>query len=102
MLNGKSEFALKRAEIMKSTNDGFVIAEEDLKLRGPGEIFGTRQHGVPGIHFADLMKHVDVLEMARKVAQAIVSKDSELESAEYAGIRKKVEKLFKGNIKLEL
>ena len=50
---------------MCSTEDGFVIAEEDLKLRGPGEIFGTRQHGLPELNITDLVKNADMLEKVK-------------------------------------
>ena len=69
---GSSEIAKKRAEIMESSSDGFYIAEEDLKLRGPGEIFGTRQHGIPNLNISDLSKHADVLNNAKEEAKNIV------------------------------
>ena len=50
---------------METSNDGFYIAEEDLRLRGPGEIFGTRQHGLPDMCIADLSKHLKILEQAK-------------------------------------
>ncbi len=51
---------------MCESNDGFEIAEADLRLRGPGELFGTRQHGLPEMHISDLVRHGDVLEKKRK------------------------------------
>ena len=59
------ETAKRRIEVMRETEDGFRIAEEDLKLRGEGEILGTRQSGTPGFRIASLSDHVDLLEAAR-------------------------------------
>ncbi|SOC85654.1 ATP-dependent DNA helicase RecG [Ensifer adhaerens] len=68
-----------RLNIMRETEDGFLIAEEDLKLRGEGELLGTRQSGTPGFHLASLEAHGDLLEMARKDAAYILGKDPNLE-----------------------
>ena len=54
---------------MQSSSDGFFIAEEDMKLRGPGDIFGTRQHGIPELNVADLAKHLKIMEHARQVGK---------------------------------
>jgi ATP-dependent DNA helicase RecG len=64
--------AWERLETMVATNDGFAIAEMDLKLRGPGEFFGTRQHGVLGLHAADPLRDRELLELARREAFALV------------------------------
>ena len=61
-----SEVAKQRAQIMVDSQDGFYIAEQDLALRGPGEIFGTRQHGVPDLLIADLAKHAKILIEVKK------------------------------------
>ena len=97
-----SEISNKRNEIMCQTTDGFVIAEEDLKLRGPGEIFGTRQHGLPELQIADLVKNIDILERVRNVAKDIIEKDPELISEENLELRYRVKKLFGENISLKL
>lgn len=70
-----------RIEAFCSSNDGFVIAEADLRLRGPGEVYGVRQSGVTDFKVADLIKDRAVLEVARKEAFALVEKDGELLSA---------------------
>ena len=70
--------AKKRLTTMRDTNDGFIIAEEDLKLRGFGEILGTKQSGIEEFHFADLNAHSDLLSMARDDALLIINKDPEL------------------------
>jgi len=72
---GSTEEARKRLEIMASTSDGFRIAEEDLKLRGPGEFFGTRQHGLPEFKFADIIEDWKLLLAAREDAFELVRSD---------------------------
>ena len=73
-----SDEALKRLEIMTKTNDGFIISQEDLKIRGPGEFLGTRQSGLPDLKLADLIKDTEVLEQARKKAIKILKEDPNL------------------------
>ena len=68
-----SETANKRLSVMRDTNDGFVIAEEDLNLRGPGEFLGQRQSGVPEFVLADLAAHRDLLSIAREQAQIMLA-----------------------------
>ena len=99
---GKSEIAKKRAELMAESQDGFYIAEQDLKLRGPGEIFGTRQHGVPDLAVADLAKHMKILYEVKKEADAIMEEDPYLESSRYEGLRNRVIKLFGEDFTLKL
>lgn len=74
-----SETAESRLKIMRETEDGFRIAEEDLKLRGEGEVLGTRQSGTPGFNLAQLEHHADVLEIARDGAKLIVETNPDLE-----------------------
>ena len=71
--NPKTESGKKRMKIMTETTNGFVLAEEDLKMRGSGEIFGTRQSGLPEFQVADIVEDYPILEEARKVAIQIVS-----------------------------
>ena len=68
-----SEIANKRLSVMRDTNDGFVIAEEDLNLRGPGEFFGQRQSGLPEFILADLAAHRELLVTAREQAQSMLA-----------------------------
>ena len=75
-----SETAKARLDIMRKTNDGFLIAEEDLRLRGPGEVLGQKQSGVPEFKLANLGLHSDLLSTARRQAQIILSKDPDLTS----------------------
>ena len=65
-----SEINKKRLQIMCSTNDGFKIADQDLEIRGPGEVFGLKQHGLPEFKIGDLIKHKDILEAAQEAAKA--------------------------------
>jgi ATP-dependent DNA helicase RecG len=73
-----SESAHKRIAIMRETEDGFRIAEEDLKLRGEGELLGTRQSGTPGFRIANLAEHHDLLETARDDSRLILTRDPDL------------------------
>ena len=86
--------AEERAEIMKSTNDGFLIAEKDLELRGPGEFFGLKQHGIPELKLADLVKHIKILNSVREEAERILDADELLIKKENAKFRKRIDKLF--------
>ena len=90
----RGEIAEKRNNIMVSTTDGFVIAEEDLKLRGPGEIFGTRQHGIPELGVADLVKNADILNKVRDIAEDIIDKDPGLEEPENLELRDRIRMMF--------
>ena len=102
MCDSDSDTANKRIDIMCRTSDGFLIAEEDLRLRGPGEIFGTRQHGIPELHISDLVKHAEVLEAARDAAKEIIEKDPCLAGKENEILKRKVRRLFGDDIKLDL
>jgi ATP-dependent DNA helicase RecG len=83
----ESEVAKNRLEVMTRCNDGFEIAEQDLRLRGPGELFSTRQHGLPDLKIANIIDDFDLLVMARRKAFELVSKDPMLAKAEHKNIR---------------
>src|SRR5262249_38502087 len=72
--------AKARLKTMRDTDDGFVIAEEDLRLRGAGELLGTRQSGMPEFRLADLSVHADLLAIARDDAQLVVARDPDLQT----------------------
>ena len=72
---------------MRETEDGFRIAEEDLKLRGEGELLGTRQSGTPGFQIARLEFHADLLEIARGDARLLLARDPHLESERGEAVR---------------
>jgi len=82
-----SETAKSRLEIMTRSNDGFEIAECDLRLRGPGELFSTRQHGLPDLKIANIIDDYELLAMARRHAFEMVSADPILTKAEHKNIR---------------
>lgn len=81
------ETAKRRLSVMRETEDGFRIAEEDLKLRGEGELLGTRQSGTPGFQVARIEAHADLLEIARDDARLLLTRDPELKSARGEAVR---------------
>lgn len=99
----KTEICKNRMSIMEETNDGFKISERDLELRGPGDFFGTRQHGLPELRVANLFKHIKILRLVQKEAREIYSSDPSLRLRDNEGIRIKVEEMFNtigGNISI--
>lgn len=98
--NVETEGAQKRLAAMTEAEDGFEIAEEDLKLRGPGDIFGTKQHGLPEIRFGDVVRDMEIMELARKEAFFLVERDPELKSYENRFIRDNLYRRFKGRLGL--
>lgn len=97
-----SQISAKRGEIMEKSNDGFFIAEEDLKLRGPGDIFGTRQHGIPDFDISYISKHMKILEHAKKEAVKIIDEDPMLKNERNCELKKRIIKLFGNDIMLIL
>ncbi len=93
-LGSESKESKERMEIMARTTDGFEIARKDLELRGPGEIFGTRQHGLPEMKIGDISNDSDLLNLASKWADAVLKKDPALKSEENSLIRKSLRKMF--------
>ena len=89
-----NEATQARLRIMTKTNDGFKISEEDLKLRGPGDFFGSRQHGLPAMHVADLCSDMNVLQTAQQAAQELLASDPELAAPEHAQLKMAVDRLF--------
>lgn len=89
----KSEISKQRMDIMTSTNDGFVISEKDLELRGPGDVFGVRQHGIPEMKIANLYMDLDILTDVQKTVKQIMDRDL-LETDEYKPLKEKVEQLM--------
>lgn len=100
--DSESRVAKKRNEIMCQTTDGFVIAEEDLKLRGPGELFGMRQHGLPELNISDLVRNAEILETTKNIAVELIERDPELSSPENSGLKERVRKMFGDKIQLRL
>ncbi len=83
--------SLERLRIVEATNDGFRIAEEDLRLRGPGEFFGLRQHGLPDLRVADVVRDAHLLAAARQEAAALLEADPHLRRPEHQQIRRLVQ-----------
>lgn len=91
---GKSDVIKQRMEIMTKTNDGFVVSEKDLELRGSGEFFGTKQHGIPEFKIANLFEDIETLKSVQSVAIKIIEEDSKLESEKNARLKKQVDNKF--------
>ena len=84
----------KRIEIMTESNDGFVIAEADLKLRGPGDLEGTQQSGIPfNLRIADIVKDNDILFRAREIAEVLIKKDPLLELPDHVVLKQQLKRL---------
>ncbi len=94
MSDSKSEGAKDRLKVMCKTNDGFKIAEEDLRIRGPGDFFGSRQHGLPEFRIADISYDTRLLSQAQDAARAALEKLSAPEGAESRRLIEKVRELF--------
>jgi len=92
--DAEGENASRRFDIMKKTNDGFKIAEEDLNIRGPGDFFGSRQSGLPSMRIADLMTDSKIMYAAGRDAKKILEEDPTLTLQKNSGLKKSVEKLF--------
>jgi len=86
--DSESELAKNRLEIMTRSNDGFEIAEHDLRIRGPGELFSTRQHGLPDLKIANIVDDFDLLVLARKHAFQLVCEDPMLRNSKHKNIRR--------------
>ncbi|MHC5154735.1 MAG: helicase-related protein, partial [Planctomycetota bacterium] len=84
------ETAISRLDIMTRSRDGFEIAEHDLKLRGPGELFSTRQHGLPDLKIANIVEDFELLNLARRDAFAMISDDPTLTQPAHATLRKEI------------
>ena len=85
-------------KVISSTNDGFIISEKDLELRGSGEFFGTKQHGIPEFKIANLFEDISLLKQAQGIAIEIIDKDPLLENEENLPLKKLVEEKFKDRI----
>lgn len=92
--DAKGEEARARLSAMVHISDGFKIAEEDLRMRGPGDFFGSRQHGLPELHIADLGADMDVLRRAKDAAERLLQADPGLRKIENAGLRRRAEALI--------
>jgi ATP-dependent DNA helicase RecG len=92
--DSKSQQSKERLSVLKGSTDGFHIAEEDLKLRGPGDFFGARQHGLPQLKLANLASDLTLLEAAQAAAFQLLDKDPNLEGLAHQPLRRQVQELF--------
>ena len=97
---GKSENLRKRMKVMCETNDGFVISEKDLELRGAGDFFGTMQHGLPEFKIANLFEDIDTLKMVQSVAMKILEEDPKLEKDENKLLKRLIKEKFMKRIEI--
>jgi len=88
------EVSRERLKIMRRTNDGFKISEEDLRLRGPGDFFGSRQHGLPEMRIASLASDMDVLTAAQAAAAEVLKDDPELSEEGARALKERIDALF--------
>ena len=96
--SSKSEVCSQRMGIMEETTDGFKISEKDLEIRGPGEFFGTRQHGLPELRVANIFKHMKILKLAQQEARYIISEDLKLQNYENKKLKEEVLKKFENRL----
>lgn len=92
--DAKNDTAQRRMKVMETTTDGFKIADEDLRLRGPGEFFGSRQHGLPEMKIADMLEDRSTLEETQRAAKEIMARDPELSSPESTALKNEIQRLF--------
>ena len=88
--NSKTEVCKERMAIMEETTDGFKISQKDLEIRGPGEFFGTRQHGLPELKVANIFKHIKILKQAQLEARYIIGQDRRLQLKENQKIKEEI------------
>lgn len=97
---GNSEVIRQRMKVMSETNDGFIISEKDLELRGSGEFFGTKQHGLPEFKIANLFEDMPILKMVQSLAIKILQQDPKLEKEENKLLKRIVKEKFEDRIEI--
>ncbi len=97
---GNSEQTRERMKIMVETNDGFKISQKDLELRGSGEFFGTRQHGIPEFKIANLFQDVEILKDIQSLALKIINEDKNLKDEKNVLLKKQIEEKFSKKIEI--
>ena len=93
--DSRSESSRNRLAVMKNNSNGFKIADEDLKARGPGDFFGERQHGLPALKIADMLDDMDTLRLAQQCAAEILEKDNNLDLPENKSLCDNINKMFR-------
>ena len=97
---GNSEVIRQRMKVMQDTNDGFIISEKDLELRGTGEFFGTKQHGLPEFKIANLFEDMPILKMVQSLAIRIIQEDPSLKNLQNERCRKMVKEKFGNRLEI--
>lgn len=97
---GKSDNIRKRMKVMTETNDGFIISEKDLELRGSGDFFGTMQHGLPEFKIANLFEDIEMLKKVQVVAYKILEADPKLEKEENKLLKELIKDKFRNRIEI--
>ena len=97
---GKSDDAKRRLKVMEKTTDGFIISEEDLAIRGPGDFWGTRQSGLPDFRVANIARDLRILEDARKEAFEVIEKDPDLTDPSHRYMKEVLRERWKGRLEL--
>ena len=97
---GRGKVVQERMKIMCQTNDGFIISEKDLELRGSGDFFGTAQHGIPEMKIANLFEDIDVLKKVQRLANQIITEDSKLEQEKNNRLNNLIKTKFTGRIEI--
>lgn len=100
--NNPSPTVEARLKIMEQSEDGFMIAEKDLEIRGPGEFLGRRQSGLPGFRVAHILRDIEIMETAREEARRLLDQDPKLEKSENAGLKKILQHWWAGRLDLTL
>jgi ATP-dependent DNA helicase RecG len=96
--DSEGDNAQERLQIMKKYSDGFKIADEDLKQRGPGDFFGSRQHGLPDLKIADMLGNIETLKICRICADEIIAEDEGLDMPKHKAIADKISDMFRNSI----
>jgi ATP-dependent DNA helicase RecG len=97
---GNSDVIRQRMKVMQETNDGFIISEKDLELRGSGEFFGTKQHGIPEFKIANLFEDMPILKSVQSLAMKILDEDPKLKEEKNEKLRKMVKEKFENRIEI--
>lgn len=92
--DSRNEATVERLKTMCRTTDGFKLAEQDLRLRGPGDFFGSRQHGLPTLKIADMLTDMAVLTKAQETARKITEQNALTDCKEYAELKQAVDKML--------
>ena len=92
--DAQNDQTLHRLKVFAATESGFKIADEDLRLRGPGDFFGHKQHGLPALRIAQLSEDTELLHVAQQEASRLMTEDPTLQNPEHRALRAQVQRLF--------